>query len=86
MDPSQLPPNYDESRKATVIGVSIFLMLVCTLMISLRIWTRKVVINQMGVDDYLAIATLVCVPTLRFPPSIVPVAQRPRANASSLRD
>jgi hypothetical protein len=59
MDPSQLPPNYDESRKPTVIGVSVFLMCVSTAMVGLRVWTRTVLIKQMGIDDWMAVATLV---------------------------
>jgi hypothetical protein len=63
MDPSKLPPNYDESRKSTVIGVSVFLMLVSTVMVSLRVYTRTFILNQMGVDDYVAIFSLVSWPS-----------------------
>jgi len=52
------PPNYD-NRAGTVIAVSVFLMCVSTLFVGLRIYTRKVIKNEMGIDDYFAILTLV---------------------------
>lgn len=52
------PPNYD-SRVPLVIGVSVWLMCVSTVMVGLRIFTRKFIIDQMGIDDYFAIFALV---------------------------
>ncbi|KAK0725554.1 hypothetical protein B0H67DRAFT_659165 [Lasiosphaeris hirsuta] len=54
----QLPPNALEDRAATVIGVVAFCLLFATCMVGLRIWTRKKIINQLGLDDYACVAGL----------------------------
>ncbi|KAK1828638.1 hypothetical protein QBC39DRAFT_223658, partial [Podospora conica] len=62
MDPSaapELPPNAFEDRRATVIGVVVFCLLVSTTMVGLRLWTRKKIINQLGWDDYACVAGLI---------------------------
>lgn len=57
--PPALPPNAFEDRSATVIGVSSFLLILSTILVALRLWTRKVIINQMGWDDYMIVCGLV---------------------------
>ena len=61
MDPSQLPPDSFESRRwVTYVAVPLCLTW-ATLMIAMRLWTRKVILNQIGVDDYAAIITWVSI-------------------------
>ena len=60
MDPSQLPPGSFESRVPIVIGVIILTLSVATIAVGLRIYTRKVILNSLGIDDFFAVFTLVC--------------------------
>ena len=48
-----------ENRIDIPICVAIFTLLVATTAVSLRIYTRKVLINQLGIDDYCAVVALV---------------------------
>jgi len=57
--PGALPPNAFEDQRPTVIGSVIFCLLWSTAMVGLRLWTRGVVIKQLGVDDYLCVVGLV---------------------------
>jgi hypothetical protein len=63
---SQLPPNAFEDRSATVIGVVTFCLFFATCMVGLRLWTRKKLINQLGIDDYACLAALVSSPSFAF--------------------
>ena len=54
-----LPPNAGDDRRATVIGVVVFCLLFTTGIVGLRIWTRKKIINQLGIDDYFCVLGLV---------------------------
>ena len=54
-----LPPNAFEDQRATVIGSVVFCLLWSTAMVGLRLWTRGVVIKQLGIDDYACLAGLV---------------------------
>lgn len=54
-----LPPNAYEDQRPTVIGSVVFCLLWSTGMVGLRLWTRGVVIKQLGVDDYMCLAGLV---------------------------
>ncbi|KAK3681816.1 hypothetical protein B0T22DRAFT_349428, partial [Podospora appendiculata] len=53
-----LPPNALDDRSATVIGVVAFCLFFSTLMVGLRLWTRKKIIDQLGIDDYACVAAL----------------------------
>ncbi|SPQ24632.1 0ec0b235-2f10-408a-9ebd-c29ad514edeb [Thermothielavioides terrestris] len=58
--PAALPPNAYDDRRATVIGTVVFCLSWATAMVGARLYTRGVVIHQLGVDDYLcAVALLV---------------------------
>ncbi len=46
--------------KPTVIGLGILMPLLATLAVCLRIHSRRIKKNALGVDDYLALAALVC--------------------------
>jgi hypothetical protein len=59
-----LPPNAFEDRRPTVIGGVVFLLLWSTAMVGLRLWTRGVVIKQLGTDDYVCLAGLVSEPVM----------------------
>lgn len=48
-----------ESREATVIGVVCFVLTVATLAVAARIYTRAVLIRTVGIDDYMAVISLV---------------------------
>ena len=54
-----LPPNASEDQRATVIGSVVFCLLWSTLIVGLRLWTRGIVIKQLGVDDYMCLVGLV---------------------------
>lgn len=56
---TELPPGSFDSRVPTVIGVIAFTLTVATAAVSLRIYTRKFIVNQVGIDDYFAILALV---------------------------
>jgi hypothetical protein len=48
-----------ESRATVVIGVAVALMLCATTAVVLRLYTRKIILNQLGLDDWLSIGALV---------------------------
>lgn len=49
-----------ENREDVTIGVAVFTLLVATTAVSLRIYTRKAIINKLGIDDFCAVVALVC--------------------------
>ncbi|KAK3322929.1 putative integral membrane protein [Apodospora peruviana] len=53
-----LPPGAFDDRSPTVIGVVVFCLLFSTAMVALRLYTRIVLIKQMGIDDYACIVGL----------------------------
>jgi hypothetical protein len=63
-DSSQLPPGSFDDRSPVVIGSVVFCLVVATVAVSLRIYTRKFVINQLGIDDYFSVFALVSHATL----------------------
>lgn len=58
--PPELIPGFYDDRSPLAIFCVVFCLAVATVMVGLRIWTRKVIINKMGMDDWAAIITLVC--------------------------
>ena len=54
-----LPPEFYDDKSWVAILVVVLCLAVATTMVGLRIWTRKVIINKMGMDDWAAIVTLV---------------------------
>jgi hypothetical protein len=55
----ELPPGFDDDKSWVAIFVVVMCLTVATTMVGLRIWTRKFIINKMGMDDWAAIVTLV---------------------------
>ena len=55
----ELPPGWDADHSGISIFVVVFCLVVSTVMVGLRVYTRRVIINQMGIDDWAAIVTLV---------------------------
>lgn len=53
-----LPPGSYDSQVSTTIGVTILCLSIASAVVVLRTYTRGWIINQMGVDDYFAIASL----------------------------
>ncbi|KAH8904453.1 hypothetical protein BR93DRAFT_946751 [Coniochaeta sp. PMI_546] len=53
-----LPPGSYDSQVSTTIGVTILCLSIASTVVVLRTYTRGWIINQMGVDDYFAIASL----------------------------
>ncbi|KAL6406546.1 integral membrane protein [Ilyonectria robusta] len=49
----------EQSRSNTVIGVVVLCQFLATLITGLRLWTRRVILNQLGIDDCFAALTLV---------------------------
>ncbi|KAM0433442.1 hypothetical protein ACHAPT_004322 [Fusarium lateritium] len=50
-----------QDRSASLIGVVVMLLAIATLVVVLRLWTRFVILNQLGADDYLAFVSLLVV-------------------------
>ncbi|KAM7206090.1 hypothetical protein V8F20_002872 [Naviculisporaceae sp. PSN 640] len=57
--PPEMIPGYYDDRSGLVIFCVTFCLVVATIMVSLRIWTRKVIIDKMGADDWVAIIALI---------------------------
>ncbi|CAI4218920.1 unnamed protein product [Parascedosporium putredinis] len=57
----ELPPGWDADHSGISIFVVVFCLFVSTVMVGLRVYTRRVIINQMGIDDWAAIVTLLLV-------------------------
>ena len=57
--PPELIPGYYDDRSGLAIFCVVFCLTVATIMVGLRIWTRKVIIDKLGLDDWAAIITLV---------------------------
>jgi hypothetical protein len=55
------PPGMDpnESRADTIIGVVSFVLTVAATALGLRIYTRRVLLKQFGLDDWLACVAFV---------------------------
>lgn len=53
-----LRPGSNDSRVSTTIGVTVLCLSVASATVVLRVYTRGWIMNQMGVDDYFAIASL----------------------------
>ncbi|ETS74530.1 hypothetical protein PFICI_14396 [Pestalotiopsis fici W106-1] len=59
INPSKDPVLFSsESRVSVVIGVAVALMLGATTAVILRLYTRKIILNQLGLDDWLSIGAL----------------------------
>ncbi|KAH9889602.1 hypothetical protein F4778DRAFT_383664 [Xylariomycetidae sp. FL2044] len=56
LDPTTLP---HDSRGGVVVGTAVLMMFVGSVMVSLRIYTRYFIVGKLGMDDYLAISSLV---------------------------
>ncbi|KAJ4314370.1 hypothetical protein N0V84_008950 [Fusarium piperis] len=48
-------------RSATLIGVVVMLLIIATLVVVLRLWTRYIILNQLGADDFCALISLLVV-------------------------
>ncbi|SPO05190.1 related to integral membrane protein [Cephalotrichum gorgonifer] len=57
--PPELIPGYYDDRSWVSIFYVVLCLTVATIMVGMRIWTRKAIINKMGIDDWAAIITLV---------------------------
>jgi hypothetical protein len=51
--------NPTDDRSSTVIIVVVICQVLSASVVALRLWTRGVIIKACGVDDYLAIVSLV---------------------------
>ncbi|KDN65945.1 hypothetical protein CSUB01_02637 [Colletotrichum sublineola] len=58
MGASVPPTGLDDDKRMTVVGSAVFCILFTTAMVSLRIYTRTRIIRLLGIDDYLAVASL----------------------------
>ncbi|KAK8062653.1 hypothetical protein PG997_014750 [Apiospora hydei] len=57
-NPGQAPAAALESRASMLLSVNIVLMAMATIFISLRFYTRYVVLNRLGYDDWMALLAL----------------------------
>jgi hypothetical protein len=55
-----------QDRSATLIGVVVMLLIITTVVVVLRLWTRYVILNQLGTDDFLALISLVHEPSFKL--------------------
>jgi hypothetical protein len=53
-----LPPGSYDTRVPTTIAVTVLSLTIASVVVVLRTYTRGWITKQMGVDDYLAIASL----------------------------
>jgi len=57
--PPEMIPGFYDDRSGLVIFCVVFCLTIATFFVSLRIWTRKFIINKMGADDWAAIIALI---------------------------
>lgn len=62
--PAALPPGTDDDKSWVAIFTVVLCLTVSTVMVGLRIYTRRFITKQMGMDDWAAVVTLV---SLLFP-------------------
>lgn len=53
------PETFGDNRGGIIIGIVVICWVLATTVVTLRVYTRKVLLNQMGTDDYFAVASLV---------------------------
>lgn len=53
------PETFGESRSGIIIGIVVVCWILSTIVVTLRVYTRKVLLKQIGADDYFAAASLV---------------------------
>ncbi|OLN96006.1 hypothetical protein CCHL11_07084 [Colletotrichum chlorophyti] len=59
MDPSALPPEvYADDQRTTVVGSVVFMIMLTSAVVGLRLYTRTRVITLLGIDDILAAVAL----------------------------
>jgi hypothetical protein len=58
-DPAVFMALPHDNRAGVVIGTVCLVLAIATLAVGLRIYTRIVIVKQLGTDDYLAMAALV---------------------------
>jgi len=58
-DAPELPPGSYDSIAPTVVGTVVLCLVVSTVAVGLRLYTRRFIMKQVGIDDYLAIVALV---------------------------
>lgn len=58
------PETFEANRSGIIIGIVVICWVLATTVVVLRVYTRKVLLNQIGKDDYFAVASLV---RLSFP-------------------
>ena len=56
--PPVMIPGFYEDRSGLVVFCVTFCTVITTIVVALRIWTRKVIINKMGADDWFAVIAL----------------------------
>ena len=57
--PDALPPGTNDDKSWVAIFIVVLCLTVATLMVGLRIYTRRFITKQMGMDDWAAVITLV---------------------------
>ncbi|KAL8629735.1 hypothetical protein Q9189_004529 [Teloschistes chrysophthalmus] len=61
----QPPPGGDQNKGPVLLGITWAFTAICTVVVSLKIWTRFKIIGQTGMDDAFTILALVCMPCLK---------------------
>lgn len=51
--------NFGDNRSGIILGIVAVCWIMGTIVVTLRVYTRKVLLNQIGTDDYFAVASLV---------------------------
>lgn len=53
------PDTFGDDRSGIILGIVVICWVLATTVVTLRVYTRKVLLNQLGTDDYFAVASLV---------------------------
>lgn len=53
------PETFADNRSGIIIGIVVICWVLASTVVTLRVYTRKVLLNQIGTDDYFAVASLV---------------------------
>lgn len=61
-----MPGHVIESQQGSLVGMQIFLLSIALIFCSLRIFSRFMIVQSLGIDDYLMVAAAVCQYLFRF--------------------
>ena len=69
-----MPGHVVESQQGALVGMQIFLLSIALIFCSLRILSRFMIVQSLGIDDYLMVAAAVCQCPFLLPLSFILIA------------